>query len=128
MHNHSQILVVSRDQMLLQTRRLILGTYFEVEAAGRVSEARSILSKLDFDVIVLCDTLTEAERGQIADIVRSQKPQPTLLSLLGPGTKGHDPIVGRKIPTGAGPLGLLKICADALGCEIGCKQPRNLPN
>ena len=128
MHNHSQILVVSRDQMLLQTRRLILGTYFEVEAAGRISEARSILSKQDFDVIVLCDTLTESERLQIADMVHDQEPQPKLLSLLGPGTKGHDPVVGRKIPTGAGPLGLLKVCADALGCELGGKHPRNLPN
>ena len=127
MHSHSQILVVSHDQMLLQTRRLILGTYFEVEAAGRISEAGSILSERDFDIIVLCDTLTDGERRQIAEMVRNQRPQPTLLSLMGPGTRDHDPLVGRKISTGGGPLDLLKVCADALSCEIGGKH-RNLPN
>lgn len=122
MHTHSQILVVSRDQILLQTRRLILGTYFEVEAAGRMSEAGSILSKQDFDVIVLCDTLSEAERRQIADMVRNQRPQPTLLSLLGPGTRGHDPVIGRKIECGGGPLQLLRECADLLGYDLRGKQ------
>ena len=112
--------------MLLQTRRLILGTYFEVEGAGRMSEAGSLLSKQEFDLIVLCDTLTDLERAQIADMVRDQDPQPKLLSLLGPGNKGHDPVVGRKIPAGAGPLGLLKVCADSLGYELSVK--RNNPN
>lgn len=126
MSTHSQILVVSRDQMLLQTRRLILGTYFEVEGAGRMSEAGSILSHHDFDLIVLCDTLSDVERAQIAEMIRDQDPQPKLLSLLGPGTRGHDPLVGRKVPTGAGPLGLLKVCADALGYDLSVK--RNNPN
>lgn len=126
MNTHSQILVVSRDQMLLQTRRLILGTYFEVEGAGRISEAGSILSHQEFDVIVLCDTLTDVERSQIADMIRDQDPKPKLLSLLGPGTKGHDPLVGRKIPNGTGPLGLLKVCADELGYDLSVK--RNNPN
>lgn len=126
MSNHSQILVVSHDQMLLQTRRLILGTYFEVEGAGRMSEAGSILSKHDFDLIVLCDTLSDNERAQIAELISDQDPQPKLLSLLGPGTRGHDPVVGRKIPAGAGPLGLLKACADTLGYDLSVK--RNNPN
>jgi DNA-binding response OmpR family regulator len=115
MNTHSQILVVSRDQMLLQTRRLILGTYFEVEAAGRLSEAGSILAKRDFDLIVLCDTLSDSECQQIAQMVRDQRPQPKLLSLLGPGTKEHERHVGRKVALPGGPLQLLKECADALG-------------
>lgn len=112
--------------MLLQTRRLILGTYFEVEGAGRMSEAGAILSKHEFDLIVLCDTLSDLERKQIAEMVSDQNPQPKLLSLLGPGTKQHDPIVGQKIPAGAGPLGLLKVCANALGRDLSVK--RNNPN
>lgn len=118
MHNHSQILVVSRDRMLLQTRQLILGTYFDVRTAGRISEAGSILSKSDFDLIVLCDTLSDPERRQIAEMVREQQPQPTLLSLLGPGTKNHDPCIGRKLECMGGPLQLLRECADLLGFDL----------
>lgn len=118
MHNHSQILVVSRDRMLLQTRQLILGTYFDVRTAGRISEAGSILSKSDFDLIVLCDTLSDPERQQIAEMVRDQQPQPTLLSLLGPGTKSHDPSIGRKLECQGGPLQLLRECADVLGFDL----------
>lgn len=117
MHAHSQILLVSRDQMLLQTRKLILGTYFDVTSAGRLSEAGSILSRHDFDLIVLCDTLSNDERRQIADMVRDQKPKPTLLSMLGPGNIEDRPVVGRELSCG-GPLQLLKDCADALGFDL----------
>lgn len=122
MNTHSQILVVSHDQMLLQTRRLILGTYFDVKGAGRLSEAGSILSKHDFDLIVLCDTLTEDERKQIASMVSEQDPKPTLLSLQGPGNAGHDPSVGRKLTCTGGPLTLLRECADVLGYDLRGKQ------
>lgn len=124
MNDHSQILVVSRDRMLLQTRKLILGTYFEVEAAGRMSEAGSILSKREFDLIVLCDTLSNNERCQIADMVRDQQPKPTLLSLMGPGNLGEKPAVGRELCCVGGPLQLLKECADVLGFNLhpGSKQ------
>jgi DNA-binding response OmpR family regulator len=122
MSTHSQILVVSRDQMLLQTRKLILGTYFDVKAAGRMSEAGSVLSKNEFDLIVLCDTLTDAECQQIAEMVDDRKPKPTLLSLLGPGTKTHDRHVGRSVALKGGPLQLLKECADVLGVTLQGKQ------
>ncbi|HEY3706543.1 MAG TPA: hypothetical protein VGL22_15885 [Terracidiphilus sp.] len=113
---------MSRDQMLLQTRRLILGTYFEVESAGRLSEAGSVLSKHDFDLIVLCDTLTDSECDQIAHMVEDHKPKPTLLSILGPGTKDHDRHVGRKVVLKGGPLQLVKECADLLGVDLRGKQ------
>jgi DNA-binding response OmpR family regulator len=118
MSDHSQILVVSRDRMLLQTRKLILGTYFEVESAGRMSEAGSILSKRDFDLIVLCDTLSNIERRQIADMISDQRPKPTLLSLIGPGNHGEKPVVGRELACIGGPLQLLKECADVLGFDL----------
>lgn len=122
MNPHSQILVVSRDQMLLQTRKLILGTYFEVESAGRMSEAGTALSRHDFDLIVLCDTLTDAECRQIAAMVEGRRPKPTLLSLLGPGNRDHGRQIGRQIALQGGPLQLLKECADVLGCDLRGKQ------
>jgi DNA-binding response OmpR family regulator len=122
MSAHSQILVVSRDQMLLQTRRLILGTYFEVEGAGRMSEAGSILRQHDFDLIVLCDTLSNSECQQIAEMVHDRRPQPTLLSLTGPGINGKEREVGRKLALPGGPLQLLRECADVLGVDLHGKQ------
>ena len=122
MNSHSQILVVSRDRMLLQTRRLILGTYFEVAAAGRMSEAGSILSAHDFDLIVLCDTLSDSDCQQIAEMVRGQVPQPTLLSLLGPGARARDRNVGRELSLPGGPLQLLQECANVLGCDLRGKN------
>lgn len=121
MNHHSQILVVGRDHMLLQTHRLILGTYFEVEAAGRISEAGSILSKRDFDLIVLCDTLTDDECEQVAGMVEKQKPKPTVLSLVGPGTRDHDRHVGRSMALKGGPLQLLRECAEVLGFDLRAK-------
>ena len=118
MIEHSQILVVSRDRMLLQTRKLILGTYFEVESAGRMSEAGAILSKRQFDLIVLCDTLSNEERRQIAEMVRDRRPTPTLLSLMGPGNMGQVPLVGRELTCAGGPLQLLRECADVLGFDL----------
>jgi hypothetical protein len=127
MSAHSQILLVSRDQMLLQTRRLILGTYFDVMGAGRLSEAGSILSKRDFDVIVLCDTLSNDECKQIADMVHDQEPGPTLLSLLGPGAGDKDRSVGRMLSLRDGPVALLKECADVLGYDLHSKQRDSHP-
>lgn len=124
MDARSQILVVSRDRLLLQTRKLILGTYFEVESAGRMSEAGSILSKRDFDLIVLCDTLSNEERRQIAEMVRDRQPKPTLLSLMGPGNRGDRPTVGRELACVGGPLQLLKECADVLGLHLGSSKQR----
>jgi hypothetical protein len=123
MPDHSQILVVSRDQFLLQTRRLILGTYFQVEAAGRVSEAGSILSRQDFDIIVLCDTLSDSDCSLIADMVRNREPQPMLVSLLGPGNRHAGSSVAKKIVDGA-PLQLLKECAEVLGYNLQSGKPR----
>jgi hypothetical protein len=122
MSTHSQILVVGHDQMLLQTRRLILGTYFEVEAAGRMSEAGSILSMRDFDLIVLCDTLSNAECQRIAAMVSDRRPRPTLLSLIGPRSLDEDREIGRKLSMACGPLQLLKECADVLGFDLHTRQ------
>ena len=121
MNAHSQILVVSRDQRLLQTRRLILGTYFEVEAAGRISEAGSLISKRDFDLIVLCDTLSEEECRQVADLVRDKDPHPTVFSIRGPGNDSAAVPVGRRVPLGS-PLQLLKECAEVLGRDLRGRQ------
>lgn len=122
MSENSRILVVSRDRMLLQTRSLLLGTYFNVATAGRMSEAGSILSQHDFDLIVLCDTLSDWECERIAEMVNDQEPKPTLLSLVGNRPENQDRPVGRKLALTGGPLQLMRECANALGVDLGGKQ------
>jgi len=86
-----------------------------------MSEAGSILSKRDFDVIVLCDTLSESECRQIVELVRDQSPKPRLFSLLGPGNRHRIPLTGTKSVDGA-PLELLKECAIVLGFDLHGKH------
>ena len=71
MNNGAHVLVVSRDQMLLQTRALILGAYFQVESAGRVSEAEAAMAKSPFDLIVLCYSLSDGEYQKLIELCRS---------------------------------------------------------
>ena len=56
-----QVLVASRDPMLLQTRQLILGAFFEVHGAGRVREAEALMARFSFDLIILCSTLGDSD-------------------------------------------------------------------
>jgi DNA-binding response OmpR family regulator len=79
MNHGPHVLIVSRDQMLLQSRALILGTYFQVEAAGRVPEAESAMAKISFDLVVLCSSLPDDEYLKMMDICRRQAPQPKIL-------------------------------------------------
>jgi len=81
MNNGVHILVVSRDHMLLQTRALILGTYFQVEAAGRVPEAEEAMRKQAFDLVVLCYSLSDDEYRKMLDLCLSQDRPPKVLTL-----------------------------------------------
>lgn len=117
-NDQSEILVVGWDQMRLQVHRLILGTYFHVESAGRMAEAGALLSKRDFDLIVMGESLSDAQCMEIADMVQNRRPQPALLSLTVSGRPRAQSICGRKVYIDGGPLKLLKECADTLGFEI----------
>lgn len=121
---NTSILIVSRDPSLLQTRRLILGAYFQVEAAVRLSEAGALLSHRDFELIVLCDTIPDFECLQIADLVRDRHPRPTLLTLMAQGRKRRFSESGRWLTCGHSPIELLKACAQVLGNGMRMNKQR----
>lgn len=121
MEMNAKILVVSRDRMLLQTRQLILGAYFQVEAAVRLSEVGTLLAKHDFDIIVLCDTLSDTECLRIADLARGKDPRPALLSVVPPGKRRSPAVEGRRLTCGGGPFQLLKECAETIGLDVRSK-------
>lgn len=126
MGTNAHILVISRDQMLLQTRKLILGAYFDVEAAGRVPEAETLLKKNDFDLVVLCHTLSEDECGQIVGMLHRQVRQPLLLRLTAHESEAQREVPGQRVLMENGPFELLKACAGMLGYILR-KKRRALP-
>lgn len=120
---HSQILVVSWDLLLLRTRKLILGTYFQVEGAGRLSEAAAWLGRMSWDLVVLCDTLSDSECLRICDFIAGLVHKPELLLLLDPVRNRPESIPGRRMRFPATPLDLLSTCAAMLGSPIVNGKP-----
>jgi DNA-binding response OmpR family regulator len=117
-----QVLLVSRDAMLLQTRQLILGAFFSAKTAGRVREAEEMIGKEMFDLIILCYTLTESDCRRVIDRVEGLKRRPRILILTPAGSPPDDPVAGDAVMTEAGPYYLLKKSAQMLGVDIRAKD------
>jgi DNA-binding response OmpR family regulator len=115
------VLVVSRDPMLLQTRQLILGAFFEVRSAGRIREAESLMSRYSFDLIILCYTLGESECQAMMNLVAEVKRRPMILVLSPMGRPPDEPVADRAVMMEAGPYYLLKKSAEMLGVDIKAK-------
>jgi hypothetical protein len=117
----SRILVVSWNPMLEQTRRLILGTYFETDSAGRMSEVGQRLSDRRFALIVLCDTISDSECIDIEEMAGFYSEDAALILLEPPDRERPAYIKGLRVPCFQGPLFLLKTCAEALGSEVALR-------
>jgi hypothetical protein len=117
-----QILLVSRDQMLLHTRQLILGTFFEVRCAGRIREAEVLISVHAFDLIILCYTLSSPECQQVLEMVADLEPRPRILILNPAESPPEEPLLNQAVMlTESGPYFLLKKTAEMLGVDIKSK-------
>ena len=84
----AEVLVFSRDQLLLETRQLILGAFFQARGAGNIEDAEALLAMHRFDLIVLCSTLSEQECERVLELVEYRKPRPQILIM---GAQGCDP-------------------------------------
>jgi hypothetical protein len=119
MNTGARVLVVSRDEMLLQTRKLILGAFFEVEAAGRVPEAESMMAERTFDLIVLCYSLADDEYAKMVDLAKRQDPQPKILTLNSVGSHHNNRSgTNQVLMTENGPYALLKKASEMLGFRM----------
>jgi len=127
MKGQKHILLVCTDPALMQVRKLVLGTYFDVRTAGRISEAADILSRDDIDLIVLCEMLSDSERSDLAHVAEEKRPAALLLSLLRPGADHQEAVIERPLAFTRGPLQLLKECADTLGVILS-QNHRSTPN
>ena len=121
MNSHARVLVVSRDEMLLRTRQMILGAFFRVEGAGRFSEARAMLITKPFDLIVLCHSLTANECEQLAMLARKQNPRPQVLAMSSSSRATVNLWADKQLGVDAGPYGLVKKCAEMLGYVLKSK-------
>jgi len=118
MKSNAQVLLVGRDEMLLQTRKLILGAYFQVEIAGRISHAVQLIAERSFDLIVLCSTLSEHDCEQVAGLVRTQNPRPKVLTLSAAGRQSCGDGTGDELMAEIGPLALIRKATAMLGLEM----------
>jgi DNA-binding response OmpR family regulator len=121
MMSHARVLVVSRDEMLLRTREMILGAFFHVERAGRFVEAKTLLDHKRFDLIVVCHSLTSSECEQLATLAHEQVPHPQILAMSSSSRASLLPWADKQLGVDAGPYGLVKKCAEMLGFALRSK-------
>jgi DNA-binding response OmpR family regulator len=121
MNSHARVLVVSRDEMLLRTREMILGAFFTVQGAGRFSEARALLTNDNFDLVVLCHSLTDDECERLAGTARDQVHRPLILAMTASSRGIVKPWADKQLGVDAGPYGLVKKCAEMLGFVLRSK-------
>jgi DNA-binding response OmpR family regulator len=112
----AEVLVFSRDQLLLETRQLILGAFFRVRGAVKIEDAEALLVMHEFDLIILCSSLSEEDCQRVFDLVESRKPRPQILILINPGSERNLPDYVEMIDSG--PYQLLKRSAEVLGMEL----------
>jgi DNA-binding NtrC family response regulator len=122
MSRPKRILLVSRDLVVLQTRKLMLGAYFDVSAAGRVLEARALFGHQEFDLVVLCYTLSQNECQEIVELAQQHCPQAKILVLTAAGYAAKPVDVHRYfLAAEDGPFTLVKKSAELLGFEFKSK-------
>jgi DNA-binding NtrC family response regulator len=118
MGHEKRILIVSRDVRVLQTRKLILGAYFDVYPAGRVGEAIRYLSENSFHLIILCYSLSGKECQQILNAVQSRGVRAPVMMITPKGCSSNSVAKALQVPMDEGPLALLRSAAEVLGFEI----------
>jgi hypothetical protein len=118
MKSEAQVLLIGKDEMLLRTRQLILGTFFQVEAAGRVSHAAGILADRHFDLVVLCYSLTQDECQKVIELIEKKNPSPQILTLCNATRLGIADVNRQEMNADGGPYALVKKCAAMLGVEL----------
>lgn len=121
MNSHARVLVVSRDEMLLRSRVMILGAFFAVRGAGRFNEARALLTNFDFDLVVLCHSLTPDECERLAILTHQRGSRCQVLAMSASSRAMLKPWADKQLGVDAGPYGLLKKCAEMLGFVLKSK-------
>ena len=108
------VLSVSRDPALAETRLQImkeLGCI--VEIAPTPHEAMRAFLDGDFDLVLLCQTLSPGEKRQLVMRMKSEKPSVPIISVR-TGGDSYEPLVDGFLQSMDGPTKLLSCVAGAL--------------
>jgi hypothetical protein len=76
-----RVLCISRDPRLLESRHLVLARKYETVTVGSVEEMSSLPASGQFDVIVLCHSLSSEECEVSAELVRVRWPNAKIVAL-----------------------------------------------
>ena len=115
---HNRILLVSSDTRVLQTRKLMLGAYFDVYPAARVHEAKRLLSERSFHLIILCYSLTPDDRKAILAAAQERSPAARVLTLSLRHETTQSGSSPSQLSADEGPMVLLRKSAEILGFEF----------
>jgi DNA-binding NtrC family response regulator len=121
MGRDKHLLLVSSDVRVLQTRKLMLGAYFNVYPAVRVGEAIRLMAERRFDLIILCYSVNVGDCSKI--LAEAQKlSQPARVMMISPHAHASRAIANAiHVSLDDGPIGLLKRSAEALGFAFRTK-------
>ena len=121
MNSNARVLVVSRDEMVLRTRVMILGAFFQVEGAGRVGEATALMNVNNFDLVVVCHSISGDDAERLVRLAHEQNPRPLILATTASSRATVQPWADKQLGVDAGPYGLVKKCAEMLGYTLKSK-------
>lgn len=78
-----RLLCYGHDEMLLMTRQLILSREFFVEKCDTVAGLTEILARGSLNLVVMCQSVSDAECEQVLRMVRGASPEVMVLVLEG---------------------------------------------
>ena len=108
------VLSVSRDPALAETRRQIMRELgCVVEIAPTPHEAMRAFLDGDFDLVLLCQTLSPAEKRKLVARMKSERPSVPIISVRTSGDS-YEPLVDGFLQSMDGPTKLLSCVAGAL--------------
>lgn len=114
--NQSSILIVGHDDHLLATRQWVLQSrgykVFTMEDAGLIEK---VPASAPVRLVVLCHTLSEAERAAAARISTERWPGVKILTLVAESGRTPSGILGQLLHTMDGPDKLLSMVNEAVG-------------
>ena len=76
-----RVLCYRHNEMLLYTRKRILDREFVVEGCDALAELTEILSRDPLDLVLICQSVPDAECEEVIDMVRAASPEVKVLVL-----------------------------------------------
>jgi DNA-binding NtrC family response regulator len=114
-----RLLCYGHDEMLLWTRQLILDREFFVEKCDTLAGLTEILARGPLDLVVMCQSVPDAECEQVLKMVRVASPEVKVLVLEAGHSGSCSPHSDAAMDNMEGPRALLREIHTLLGSDSG---------